>query len=236
MNIYCYCCLLILWARAIRAILANQNAIEDVLLQRKRNPSKVSDKDFFKECAWAIYVTRFQVKTVREKWPGLEAAFLHWDYKQICENTASVRAAALRVINSARKADAVIQTAQWMCQTGWPTISTQLLSGSKQDNHGNFVPASRLIEYLDRLPMIGETNAIFILKNLGYDVAKPDIWLSKLAAKFDYPGDKDGVQQFATDISQLVLEHISVVETVLWNASSSNVDLSFECPRCGRQR
>jgi len=235
-NNNCYCCLLMLWARAIRAILANQKAIGEVLLQRDRDPRKVSEKDFFKECAWAIYVARFRVDTVRKKWPELEAAFLHWDYQQVCKNIASVRAAALRVINSARKADAVIQVAQWMCQTGWPTISERLLDGLTKDNQGNFVPDPQLITYLDRLPMIGETNAIFILKNMGYDLAKPDVLLTKLAPKFDYRGDKDGVQQFASDISQLVIERISVVEAVLWNAVSSKAELSFECPRCGGQR
>lgn len=232
----CHCCLLMLWARAMSAILANRQATEDALVQRKRDPGKVSDKDFFRECAWAIYVAGFRVETVRKKLPELEQAFLHWDYQQVCENKAGVRDVALRVINRPDKTDAIIQIAQWMSQTGWATIRKRLLNGSKLDNQGNFLPDPKLIAYLDKLPMIGEVSAIFILKNLGYDVAKPDTWLRKLAAKYDYPADKDGVQQFASDVSQFVFERISVVETVLWNASSSDADLGFECPRCGRQR
>jgi hypothetical protein len=225
-----------LYARAIRAILARQQAIEDILAQRKRDPSKVSDKDFFRECAWAIYVAGFRVETVRKKLPELGQAFFHWDYQQVCSNITGVRDAARRAINRHDKADAVIQIAQWMCQTGWESIRRRLLEGLTQDTQGNIVPDPELITYLDNLPMIGEVSAIFILKNLGYDMAKPDTWLRKLAAKFDYPADKDGVQQFASDISQLTFERISVVETVLWNASSSKADLIFKCPHCGRQR
>ena len=236
MNSRCHCCLLMLYARAIRAILARQQAIEDILAQRKRDPSEVSDKDFFRECAWAIYVAGFRVETVRKKLPELEQAFLDWDYQRVCQNTSDIRTVALRVINSLRKVNAVIAVAQWMCETGWPTIRKRLLDRLTKDEQGNFVPDPELITYLDSLPMVGEISAIFILKNLGYDVAKPDTWLRRLAAKFDYPAAKDGVQQFASDISQLVFARISVVETALWNASSSKADLSFECPCCGRQR
>jgi hypothetical protein len=224
-----------LWARAMRAILVNQQAIEDILVQRKRDPSELSDKDFFRECAWAIYVAGFRVETVRKKLPELEQAFFHWDYQRVYQNKAGVRNAATRAINRPDKADAVIAIAQWMCETEWATIRKRLLDGLRKDQ-GNFLPDRELITYLDQQPMIGEITAIFILKNLGYDVAKPDIWLGRLAAKFDYPVAKDGVQQFAFDISRLVFERISVVETVLWNASSSKADLSFECQSCGRQR
>jgi len=225
-----------LWARAMSGMLADRQAIDDVLMQRNRHPSKVSDKDFFKECAWAIFVAGFKVKTVRKIWPELEKVFFHWDYERVCQNKEKVRAAATRVINRTDKAEAVISIAQWICKTGWPAIREQLVNGLRKDACGNFVPPCELMAYLDQQPMIGETSAIFILKNLGYDVAKPDVLLRRLATKFDYPGDKDGVQCFTSDISKLVLERISVVEAVLWNASSSGADLSFKCPACGRQR
>jgi len=236
----CGCCLLMLWARAIRAILADQRVIRDILLQRDRDPHKVSDKDFPRECAWAIYTAGTTFKTVEGKWKQIEQALLEWDYQRICQDKNTVRNNALqdglRVRNAVRKVDAVISIAQWMNQTGWATIREQLLKDVKQDKQGNFVPSRDLIPYLDRLPMVGETNARFIAKNLGYDLAKPDRLLKSLAAKFGYPSNATGVQQFASDISQLVFERISVVETVLWNACNSKADLSFECPCCGRQR
>jgi len=232
----CHCCLLMLWVRAIRAILDNTGVIEDILVQRKRNPHEVSDKQFLKECAWAIYNSWTSFKSVKGKWDQIEQAFLGWDYQQISQNVNSVRQAAPPVRNSTRKVDAVISIARRMTQIGWTTIRKQLLSGLRQDTRGNFVPDPELIKYLDRLPMIGETNAIYILKNLGYDVAKPDKQLKKLVAKFGYPPDTSGVQQFASDISELVLECISVVDTVLWTACSAGSDLSCKGPRCGRQR
>jgi len=238
MNDHCHCCLLMLWARAIRGILANRQAIEDVLVQRERQPSKASDKDFFRECAWAIYNARTRYKAVKEIWPDVEEAFLCWDYALVCQSIDKVRTAAtrIRIWNSVRKAEATTAIALWMHKTGWAAIKQRLLSGLKTDSQGNLKPEDGLIAYLDQLRMIGETNATFILKNLGYDVAKADIRLRRLAARFDYPGDKDGVQQFASDISKLALERISVVETVLWNACNSKADLGFKCPACGRQR
>jgi hypothetical protein len=225
-----------LWARAMGAILANPQAIKDVLVQRTKDPHTALDRDFFRECAWAIYVAGFPVETVKEKWPALEQAFCYWDYKQVCQDKPNVRAAALRVINNTRKVDAVINIAEWLCQKGWEEIKPQLLYSLKSDNQGNLIPAPELIPDLDQLPMIGRTNAIYILKNLGYDVAKLDRRLTRLALRFGYTGDENGVQEFTSDISKLVAERISVVETVLWNASSSKADLSFQCPCCGRQR
>lgn len=238
MNTHCHCCLLMLWARAIRAILDNECAVKDVIMQRQRDPRKVQDKDFFRECAWAIYNIRAPYDAVIKIWPDIEKAFFYWNYQLVCQNIDEVRAAAtrIRIWNSVRKAEAVIKIAQWMCQTGWETIRKQLLNGLRQDHQGNFLPRGELIPYLDQRPMIGRTNAIFILKNVGYDVAKPDSHLTSQAPKFGYAPDEKGVQQFAADISQLVLERLSVVETVLWNASSSGANLSFQCPCCGRQR
>jgi len=109
------------------------------------------------------------------------------------------------------------------------------LNGLTKDEYGNVLPQHELISYLDQRPMIGRTNAIFILKNVGYDVAKADSHLTSLAPKFGYVADEKGVQQFATDIAKLVLERISVVDTVLWWAAKLRANLSFKCPACGRQ-
>jgi len=234
-NNRCHCCLLMLWARAIGGILADHKAIDDVIMQRNRHPSNVSDEDFFKECGWAIYVTGFSEERVREKWSQLEEAFLRWGYKNVCQDKDKVRANALRVINNAKKAKAMIAIAEWMCQTGWETIRKRLLNGLTKDEYGNVLPQHELISYLDQRPMIGRRNAIFILKNVGYDVAKADSHLTSLAPKFGYVADEKGVQQFATDIAKLVLERISVVDTVLWWAAKLRANLSFKCPACGRQ-
>lgn len=237
MNTRCQCCLLMLWARAIGGILAERKAIDDILMQRNRHPSKVSDKDFLRECTWAIYSVRTLYDAVLEIWEKVEKAFCHWDYELVCKNVEKVRSAALNIgiRFRVRKAEAVIKIAQWMCQTGWQTIRKQLLYGLTQDGQGNFLPRDELIAYLDQRPMIGRTNAIYILKNVGYDIAKPDIHLTSLAPKFGYATNERGVNQFATDISQLVLERISVVDTVLWWADKCKVNLSFQCPTCRRQ-
>jgi len=229
-----------LWARAMRAIITDPRIIKDVMDQRDSNPHQISGKDFdrvfFSKCAWAVYTAGIKFKMVENKWKAIEEAFLHWDYQQVCRNEDNVRTAALSVVKNIRKANATIKIAQWMCETGWVTIRKRLLDGLTQDGLGNFVPGHELIAYLDERPMIGETNAIFLAKMIGYDLAKPDILLKRLATKFGYPPNKNGVQQLATDISQLVLQRISVVETVLWNACNSKKDdLGFKCPTCGKE-
>jgi len=165
----------------MRAILSDEVAIKEVLVQRERKPNKASDKDFFRECVWAIYVAHRKVSIVRGKWLEIERSLHNWDYQQVCENENEVRTTSLSVINAPRRVDAVIRIAQWMCQTGWATIRKCLLESLKQDNQGNIIPFPELITYLDELPLIGNASAIFILKNLGFDVAKPDVWLNKLA-------------------------------------------------------
>jgi len=227
-----------LWARALRGTLANPQVISDVLMQRDRHPSKVSGKDFFRECAWAIYTTRTSKGAVDKVWTEVERVFYHWDYELVCRNVGKVRSAALNIgiRFRVRKVEATIAVAQKLHDDGWAGIREQLIYGLKVDSQGNIIPDESVIKFLDRLPMVGRANRRYISKNIGYDVAKPDEHLTSLGPRFGYAGDEGGVQQFATEISQLVGERISVVDTVLWWADKLKTNLSFTCPACGRQR
>jgi hypothetical protein len=123
---------------------------------------------------------------------------------------------------------------------GWPNIQKRVLQGLRVEGK-NILPGDELIQWLDTLPMVGCTVALYIAKNLGFDVAKDDMWLRRIAKNFGYvnaSGEADChcVQKFIADISRLVDERISVVETVLWNAASQGIPLSFTCPCCGARR
>jgi len=233
---HCDCCLLMLWEQSLGAILSDSRVVDDMHRQRDRNPTNVTAVDFLRECAWAIFNAGMSYKTVSQRWAGLQAAFHSWDARLICQHTNAVRAGALRILGHKGKVDAVIEIAQSMDQLGWDGVRVKLLKGVSRDSSGNFVPSADVVKWLEDFSWIGRANSRYILKNCGYDLAKPDVHLERLAKAFGFGVGDDAVQEFAARISGLVDERVGVVETALWNACQKKASIGFKCPSCGAQR
>jgi len=71
---------------------------------------------------------------------------------------------------------------------------------------------SEKLEYLSTLPHIGDITKYHLAKNLGIEVAKPDVHLQRLMKKF---GFKD-VQEMCKVIQKKFHHKISVIDIVLW--------------------
>lgn len=74
------------------------------------------------------------------------------------------------------------------------------------------------VEYLDTLPMIGEITKYHLARNLGMDVAKPDVHLVRLMKRFEF---KD-VQEMCRYIYERTGDRIGVVDVVLWRWCNLN--------------
>ncbi|MFC1998785.1 hypothetical protein ACFLVR_03975 [Chloroflexota bacterium] len=225
-----------MWGIAKKAVANIQQVTQDVIRQRSRYPNNVTQQDFLRECAWAVLVAGMKVRAIEMRWDALQNAFMNWDCSAIRQNKHAVYGEAIGIFGNKRKISAIINIAKHLDKYGWNSIKSNLLAGSHKDKLGNLIPSPQLLTSLQQLPQVGEVSAIFIAKNLGFDLAKPDVWLLRLTSGLDYGDSTDAVQQMAYDISQLVGERIGVVETILWNACRIGTNLNFLCTQCGNHR
>jgi hypothetical protein len=163
-----------------------------------------------------------KMRTIRQKWLALQDAFNWWDCQAILYNRQSVRERALRAFNNYRKVDAVFSVVDFINRQGWVTVKDQILLNMVKTDEGNFYPSEQSLSYICKLPWMGRTNSRYLMKNLGFDLAKDDRHLKRLAEQYGYPPNGDGVQRFVENIGKCVGERVSVVETILWNASEAS--------------
>lgn len=201
---------------ALNSVSTDPQVMQEITRARGLNPSTASDIDFLREYAWTVFNSGMRMRIIREKWPGLEEAFYGWNCQAITANQPAVRANALQILNHSKKIDAVVSTAS-IVSKNWTAIQGMLQSGV-QAAGSNLYPSQDFMDFVRRLPWMGKTNSRYLAKNLGFDLAKDDRHLRRLATQYGYPEDGDGVQRFCEDVGECVGKRVSVVETILWNA------------------
>jgi len=220
-------CLVRLYRDALEFLEGNAQAQTDIERARMLTPESRSDKDFMREYAWTVFASGISGTTNKKKQPALTAAFCDWDPALIVRDAEACRFAALEVVNNESKVDAVLNAAHWVDGQGWKQIHLRLLEGMLTTMEENRFPGDACWAFLKRareqrhLMWIQATNRRYLLKNLGFDLAKDDRQLRRQAKAFNYSEDGIGVQSMCEDISHLVKERVSVVDTVLWNSLSS---------------
>lgn len=70
------------------------------------------------------------------------------------------------------------------------------------------------VEFLDTLPMIGDVTKYHLARNLGMDVAKPDVHLVRLMKRFQF----DDVQEMCKYVADISGDRIGTVDVTLWRA------------------
>jgi hypothetical protein len=72
------------------------------------------------------------------------------------------------------------------------------------------------LAFLETLPFIGPITKFHLARNLGFDVAKPDRHLTRLAARFGFASVSDMCQA----IHQETNERIGLIDVILWRISN----------------
>lgn len=210
-------CIEDVWDRAWRFAEANEPVFADVQRAERLDSSQVTASDFLREYAWAVLGARRRYEVLARRWPAIEEAFCYWDVGRVVEESASVRAVALRALNSPRKVDGVLEVARWLDKGSWTTIRAEFLRLVTTDLQGNALVTGDLLKWLDQLPWVGRTLAAYIAKNLGVGGIKDDVWMLRLAGWLDYSANTAGVCRMASDMQIHSGQKINIIDTVLWN-------------------
>jgi hypothetical protein len=142
-----------------------------------------------------------KARTVDKKWEALSKAWRDFDPQLINDQSCEE---SLRVIGHAKKAHAILSVAQLIAKMTWPKFKSQYC---------------RNADSLATLPWMGPANRRLVARNLGLeDVGKADIWLLRVAQKFDF----ETVDEMLAFISKEVGDSPGVADLYLWAFLSDN--------------
>lgn len=96
--------------------------------------------------------------------------------------------------------------------------SINLVMSNRSEYFGRFRAAwangpDEVVEFCETLPHIGGITKFHLAKNLGVDVAKPDVWLERVAI-----GSGETVQDLCNRLSKQSGDSVSTVDYVIWKA------------------
>lgn len=167
--------------------------------QRIRTNHEFTERDLLRESAWVVLCSGFRESVVRNVFDYISLCFCDWEAaeeitrrRQACIDTASWR------FKNQKKLRAIVSIADLVQEQGFAAVKVHL----QKD------PISRLQAF----PFIGPVTSWHLAKNLGFNVAKNDRHLARLATNCGYPD----AHSLCKTISEATGELASVVDVVLW--------------------
>jgi hypothetical protein len=172
---------------------------DELMWQESRSLEALTESAFLSELAWVILGSGFRASVVRAKFSAISSAFLNWTSAQaICSEAAQCRRSALNHFRNERKVDWIIKGADIIARSGFSAIREKI--------------GREGVEYLGSLPGIGPVTACHLAKNIGFNVAKPDRHLVRLANAFG----SASASELCDAISLRTGDPPALVDLVLW--------------------
>ena len=84
--------------------------------------------------------------------------------------------------------------------------------------HDEFIASSNPVGFCEALPWIGPTTKWHLAKDLGVDVAKPDVHLARLACR-----DRTTVARLCQRLARQTGYRVATVDTLLWRACATGI-------------
>ncbi len=182
-----------------REHVAYTNRLWEVEWQRTRRASQFTEADLLREAAWVILCSGFREAIVRRLFDKISLSFCDWESaRAIVEAAGACRANALASIRNAKKIDAILGVARRVDGIGFGALKRRILQEP--------------IPELQQFPFIGPVTSWHLAKNLGFEVAKPDRHLMRLAQTLGY----DDAQELCKTIALAMDETVQVVDIMLW--------------------
>jgi hypothetical protein len=167
--------------------------------QNNRNFTQFSEQEFLRETAWVILCSGFREASVRKRFDYISLCFCDWESaSEITNNRSTCVATAISGFKNHRKINAIADVASIVHDQGFEALRVDIQKAP--------------IERLTRLPFIGSITSWHLAKNLGFNVAKNDRHLARIADSCGY----EDAQALCTAISVKTGVATSTVDIVLW--------------------
>jgi hypothetical protein len=166
----------------------------EIVRQRALLAERFGETDLLREAAWVILCGGFREATVRRIFGHISLCFFDWE--SAAEITAAGNAcvaAARAVFNHTRKLSAILEVAKRVEHAGFGNLKRSIMKEP--------------VTELRRFPYVGQVTAWHLAKNLGFDVAKPDRHLVRLAQTHGFAN----AHALCAAISQVTGEPVRIV-------------------------
>jgi hypothetical protein len=191
-----------------REYVRSSNLLWEAEWQRTRRPSQFTESDLLREAAWVILCSGFREAVVRRSFDYISLSFCDWESAgAIVASASACRASALALMRNAKKMDAIVTVARRIENLGFARLKRRILRDP--------------IVELQEFPFIGPVTSLHLAKNLGFEVAKPDRHLVRMARTL---GFRDA-QELCESIGRACDEAVHVVDIVLWRYAANGLGL-----------
>ena len=164
--------LLELWNAALRYV-QNHEELRDQLAQiAKLRFEDVTPAIFWGEYIWVVFVSGLNASVIAGKWDKILKAVGPWSKRGPEADWGPMLVRLHGIMPNKYKAQALATTRNYMHILGWKEFKAQFLDGGA--------------ESMQNLGYIGPITCWHLARNLGMDVAKPDIHLRRLAKEYGY--------------------------------------------------
>lgn len=175
--------------------------------QQGRSFKKLTESEFLRETAWVILSSGFRENILRRIFPVISEAFLNWESANIIIRVINnCRENALKVFRNIKKIKAICVLIQKVSEEGFYIIKQKIqLNG---------------LDYLQEIPFIGPTTGLHLLKNLGFQIVKPDRHLVRIANALGFQTPQD----LGEAIERRVGDGLAEIDLVLWRFATLKHD------------
>lgn len=97
-------------------------------------------------------------------------------------------------------------------------VAIDLIWRERQTLFGSYRDAADQLVHLRTLPWIGQVTAHHLAKNLGADLAKPDVHLERLARR-----DKTTTAQLCARLARQTGYRVATIDSILWRACADRI-------------
>jgi hypothetical protein len=174
--------------------------------QEERDPDRVSDRDFMAQAAWVVLSAGLSARTVQGRFGALTVAFLEWDPFEIDNHHERCVADARELFRHEGKLRAIVNFARILAD-GQRRDLTELIRRDGPDS-------------LEYLPYMGPATSRHLAKAIGFDIAKPDRHLVRLASRVG----ATSADELCQGLGSYLTERTSVVDLVLWRYATLRPD------------
>ena len=155
---------------------------------------------FWADYIWVTCTSGFRASVVTKLHPRLMDAYGPWDFGMTSRDFFWKR--VRRILANERKFSAVLKCRELLRRLGWEAFKDEYLMSP---------------EAMQRLPFIGPITKHHLARNLGFDYAKVDLHLVRLAEHFDF-ADPESMCAYLSGLSG---ERCGVVDFILWAYSAA---------------
>ncbi len=199
--------------KAVSGCKASGHFTEDMSWQSGQIPDEITESEFLWQLSWVVLNSGFRNTTARKLWPKICDAFIYFSSaEEIVKYRKQCVEEALKVLNNKRKIGAMADAAEKVHKEGYEHLKARILADP--------IPVLREFSYM------GPIIVYHMAKNMGFQYAKPDLHLVRVAKAYGY----DNVQSMCEILAEYSGLKVNCVDLVIWRYCATNSDYINELP------